>query len=146
MTVRQMLHHTALRSRQPSLTGGPEGGLPTIASAGHLHLSASDGDGTGSGGSAGGRVVIDVRRATKDGVSALESVPSDDGAAAALGSLPPASAARLPAARVSSSGGGGIAPEEIQRVEALAALARSVSGRSPTGSASAGARMGSPPV
>jgi hypothetical protein len=135
LTVRQMLLATALRSRQPSLSGpigvgGPEI-LPTIASAGNLRGDASDGgDGghVGDGGSGGGRVVIDVRRATKDGAASPE-LPA--GTEAAGGGAPPA-------ARVPSS----LVLEDIQRIQAVTALAQSLSGRSPTSTSSPGSPPG----
>jgi len=114
MTVRQMLHHTALRSRHAALPGAPGEIHPAGTSSHHRRRSA---DVPG--------YVIDMRRAARDG---------RPGPAAPRGGLE--SVQSVDAAVVDPR-------DDMVQVQAVTALARALSRRS-TGSAGGGGAGGGP--
>jgi hypothetical protein len=116
MTVRQMLHHTALRSRQASLSTHADPVFPHAAAAGGSSRRRSEGDVPGA-------VAIDMptRRAAKEGAPwGLESVQSMSGEGG-------------------GSGGGAVVDprDDVATVQAVTALARALSSSSARRSSSA---------
>jgi hypothetical protein len=128
MTVRQMLHHTALRSRQASISTQADGGGPiTLPHGGDAAGSSrrrSEGDAPGS-------VVLDIRRTGKEAGKGppwgLESVQSLSGDGDGGGGGPAAGQVVDP-------------KDDMAQVQAVAALARALSRRS---SSAGGGRTGS---
>jgi hypothetical protein len=131
MTVRQMLHHTALRSRQASLsvplgeiTEVPGGGQPPGGYGyGRRRFSAEYAAG------AGGRHIIDMRRAAVFGGGRAATAPPPQSALHSVQSVDTAVVDPL---------------DDVAQVQAVAALARALSTRS-TGSGGPGSVGGASP-